>query len=184
MQTIERKIPEKIPLREDLHLRLVSIHDANSFFKIITISQDYFSKFDFLAPKFQTLQETEFAVADLIQKQHSHRGASYGLWQEENLLGLFKINRFDWDDLSADVGYWLIESASNKGFARASLTALIENCWSNLDLKSVTAHTAVTNLRSHALLEKLGFKKIKLIKNAIQIEGKNIDDFVFQILRP
>jgi RimJ/RimL family protein N-acetyltransferase len=97
---------------------------------------------------------------------------------------LITINKIDWIEESADIGIWLVENATGKGLAFKSLKAIIEVCWNILNLKTLTAHTALSNIKCQCLLEKLSFTKTQLLKNHIKVRGQNVDEYQYQLAKP
>lgn len=182
MHFVKSKIPSKIVLTNGFFLKAVESSDSSELFRIVAMNQSYFSQFDFQAPYFKNITE----VVDLIEYLTDHRsqlnGVSYGLWNQSNQwLGLFTINKINWDKKSADLGFWLAEASAGKGFAFMAVSAVMKVCWDELGLNMLTSHTAVTNERSQKLLEKLGFKKMKLLKDQFIIRGKSVDDYLYKI---
>jgi RimJ/RimL family protein N-acetyltransferase len=140
--------------------------------------------FEFQSPTFSNLSEIKLVIDSLLDYKKSYSGASYGLWNQSNLIGLLTINRIDWDDQIADLGIWLIENSTNKGIAYKAFQSLVDMCWNTLDMKSLTAHTAVSNIKCQRLLEKLSFNKIKILKNHIKVRNNDVDEYRYQLVRP
>lgn len=182
MDFSKEALPDKIQCKNDLHLKSVSLEDAESFLKIIVDNQNYFSQFEFIAPTFKTLQEVQDVIQSLCIHKKNYAGASYGLWKNESLLGLFTINKIDWNNRIADIGFWLGENFSGQGIAYSALQSLIECCSNIIKLKSLTAHTAIGNLKTQNLLEKSGFKKKDLLKNHINVHGESVDEFLYTLI--
>lgn len=184
MDFSNESLPDKIQCNNDLYLKAVSLEDAKSFLAIINENQNYFLKFEFIAPTFKTLQEIENVIQSLCLHKKKYAGVSYGLWKNKSLLGLFTINRIDWNNRTADIGFWLSENFTGQGIAHSALQSLIECCSNILKLDTLTAHTAIGNLKTQNLLKKTGFKKIDLLKNHIQVRGKSVDEFLYVLSVP
>ncbi len=180
----KRNLPETIKCENNFRLKAVSLNDSDYFLKIISENQEHFSQFDFVSPAFSTLPEVIEVIKNLNQYQTDLAGVSYGFWSESKLLGLFTINRIDWTNQVADIGFWLIQGATNQGFASIGLKALTQCCWNTLELKSLTAHTAVSNIKCQKLLLKFGFKKIDTLKGHFKVRGLEIDEYLYCLHRP
>ena len=156
-------LPDFIQSNDDLFLRAVAIADTDKFLKILIENQNHFSHFDFVAPTFKTHLEVANVIQSLVHFQNDARGVSYGLWKKDELIGLFTINRIDWEKKIADIGFWLIETAVGKGYAIQALNSMVNCCWQELGLKRLTAHTATTNSRSQKLLGMAGFRHMAIL---------------------
>jgi ribosomal-protein-serine acetyltransferase len=176
--TTEVSFSEIINCEAKNKLKSVQLGDAPEFFRIIKENQKYFSEFEFIAPKFETVTDVENVISHLINYKRASEGANYGFWANDQLVGLFTINKVDWKNQIADVGYWLIQSAAGKGLAFFGLCALRDNL-KNLDFKILTATTAVSNIKSQKLLLKAGFNKEKILEKNITVNNKSIDEILF-----
>jgi RimJ/RimL family protein N-acetyltransferase len=181
MDNLKKKLIEEIVVSDSLTLVSINPAHATSFLNVIIENQVYFSKTDFNAPKFTTRTEVLKAIEQLIQRKNFGYGISYGLWNEAELLGFFNINSVDWNDNECNIGYWLKETSTKKGFAYLALNSLIQTYRKKLKIYTFTAHTAVTNLNSQKLLSKLGFVNKETIKSRAPIKGRIIDDYLFQL---
>lgn len=159
-------------------LSAVKQSDAAEFFKIILENQIHFSKFEFIAPNFKSVADVEKIIAKLNEFKDSKKGVNYGLWIDGSLSGLFTVNSTNWETQTADVGYWLIESAIGKGQAFSGLCALC-NSLRTMGFKVLTASTAVSNIRSQNLLTKVGFRKEKILEQNITVGSKAVDEILF-----
>lgn len=172
-------LESRIDNETGLTLRAVSLEDAEHFHSVVQKNQDHFAKFDFLAPQFESLLDTENAIEHLVHHHEKARGVSYGLWEGTQLLGLVTVNLIDWQNRTADIGYWLSEQASGRGVAYKALQLLKGYLFDQLKLEKLTAYTATTNLRSRNLLEKIGFQKVKLLENRLEVRGQSLNNYLY-----
>jgi ribosomal-protein-serine acetyltransferase len=174
-----KKLSNTIIIDEAYALKAAAIKDAEVFFKVVSENQNHFLQYEFISPKFESVEQLKNIIRLLDLSKRDSRGASYGLWNDQNLLGLFTINEINWENRIADVGYWLVESAMGQGLGLRGFTALIEHCFQRLELASLTAHTAVSNTRSQQLLMKAGFQKVKVLEKSITVRGTPVDEILF-----
>jgi ribosomal-protein-serine acetyltransferase len=83
--------------------------------------------------------------------------------------------RLDATDGTAEIGYWVGAEVEGTGVARASIAALVEQLFARGDTFRVQARTAVGNLRSLALLERLGFELEGVQRSAQRMPGRRVD---------
>lgn len=172
---------DKLICKNGFFLKKISHHDATTLFKVVQSNMEYFSKFDFIAPQFDSLENTHYKIDILLDRELNGTGVSYLVYEQDRLLGQFTLNRINWEKSWATIGYWLCKDAGGKGIAFSALSCLVEYCMELLKLKKLIATTAVSNLASQRLLEKVGFIQSNLIKNALVIRGHNIDDFEYAL---
>ncbi len=170
-----------IIVEKDFQLIAVRLADAPDFFNIVRDNQEHFSRFDFTSPRFDRLEEVVDVIQGLIEYQQEGLGVSYGAWLGNQLIGLLTINKIDWEFKIADAGYWLAQSATGKGYASKAFLALVDYCFSELQMENITAHVATTNLRSQNLLLKMGFKKQILLRKKMKVRGHYVDEFRYRL---
>lgn len=71
---------------------------------------------------------------------------------------------------------------AGKGLAREALDAVVRYCFKRLGLHRLWAGVHVSNSRSLNLFIKCGFKKEGLLREAVVIDGKFEDGYIFSIL--
>lgn len=175
------KFVSEITCEDGVILKVVSESEATTFFNIINDNQDYFSEFEFIAPDFKSIDEVRDTISALTSFCNNRNGVSYGLWRSGNLLGLFTINKVDWGEKLAEVGFWLTGNAAGNGVASNVLKHFVDHCFSQLKLAELRAFTAVSNVKTQRLLEKVGFLQENLIKSNIQVRGEDIDEYMYKI---
>lgn len=173
----------RIESESGLTLRVITMEDAEPIHSLIQKNQDHFSKFDFKAPQFKTLLEVENAIESLVIHHEKARGASYGIWENNRLLGVVAVNLVDWHNKTADIGYWLSEQASGRGLAFQALNLLKRYLFEQLNLEKLTAATATTNVKSQSLLERVGFKPAKILETPLLVNGRNVPNSLYSLER-
>lgn len=134
--------------------------------------------FDFISPNFESLKEVEAVIESLVEFKASGNGVNYGLWRQDELLGLFTVNKVNWSKKEADVGFWLVESATGQGLATLAFTRLCNDLFKH-GFGRLMASTAVSNQRAQSVLQRSGFKKIEILHEHITVRGQKIDEFVY-----
>lgn len=113
-----------------------------------------------------TLTEAESdALVDRIRAQFDEHG--FGLWALEvrgrgEFIGFtgLAIQTFDAPfNPSVEIGWRLARSAWGKGYATEAATAAITDGFERVGLESIVSLTAATNVRSQAVMERLGMTR-------------------------
>jgi RimJ/RimL family protein N-acetyltransferase len=80
---------------------------------------------------------------------------------------------------NAEVGYWLGEKYWGQGIVSEALAAIVKYVFRNYSVHRIFANVFETNLVSMRVLEKSGFTKEAIHKNAIIKNGKVMDEHVY-----
>jgi ribosomal-protein-alanine N-acetyltransferase len=84
--------------------------------------------------------------------------------------------------LSADLGYWVRQSANGRGLATAAVREVLEVAFRGLGLHRVQAGTLPHNARSQQVLAKNGFVRYGLAPRYLCIAGRWQDHVLYQRL--
>lgn len=168
-----------IACQDGCELRAVDSSDAQALFAVIRANQTHFARSEFIAPQFATVKELATVILVLMEMRERREGVNYGLWEMGQLIGWFTVNHADWHERVADVGYWLIESATGRGRALQALCSLRDMLTQQMGLNTLTAATAVNNLRSKTLLLRAGFQEVKLLPASINVNSRDVDEVLF-----
>jgi len=93
----------------------------------------------------------------------------------EAVGGIGLVLGTDIERCSAEVGYWLGESYWGRGIATAALRRICAYAFEDLGLQRVFATPIVWNPASFKVLEKAGFEREGLMRNACIKDGKLMD---------
>jgi len=162
-------------------LRKLAAGDADDLCEVVRRNQEWFSKYDFLAPSFSNPDEARGK-----KKKNPGRSCNrflFGLWHGKDLIGLFKVNSVDQKARIADIGYWLTQSGAGKGYASMALRRLVSFCLDELRVETIRATTSTTNLASIRLLERVGFKQKAVLHGHVKIGNQPVDDFLYELER-
>ncbi|KWU02599.1 MAG: GNAT family N-acetyltransferase [Vibrio toranzoniae] len=141
---------------ERLRLRMITYQDA-AFIQRLYSSEDFLR---YIGDK--EISDTEKAVEYIennILKMHEERGVCLLMVEIKDsstpigICGLIKRDTLE----SHDIGYGLVPEFYGQGFAQEAAEAIIEQAKQNADIDHLVAITTSDNIRSIALLTKLGF---------------------------
>lgn len=113
-----------------------SLEDAQNYIKT-----NYLAQFDSLG----------FATYIVINKESMQKMGVCGFYNRDEIEGL-------------DFGFAFLPEFEGKGFAFEAATKLLDVAKSDFGLQKLAAVTLETNLKSQALLLKLGFKEVGKVK--------------------
>ncbi len=125
---------------------------------------------------------------DFIKSTHSARrkktGYHFGLENKENrqiigMIGLLTINH---DLRNGEIGYWLARPFWGRGIMSEAVRLMLGFCFAEVKLHRVHAHVFPFNKPSIHLLEKVGFSREGLLREAFVKDGDYVDCYIYSIL--
>lgn len=165
---------------ERLALRPLEVSDAESVFPILD-DPEFVAHWDILEIDDPDLVRTmiEGQVADAAA------GKSFQ-WAIRTLGGAEFIGVCDLSDIErrhkrAELGFLLGRAASSQDYAAEAIRAVISYA-AAMGVRRLSARTHLGNLRSDALLEKLGFEEEGLLRGHVLRDGEHRDCRLFGLL--
>jgi len=98
-------------------------------------------------------------------------------------LGNIGLKLTDTNKKIVEVGFMLKEEAQGKGYATEALNLVKEFVFHSLKLNKISAICSTDNTGSYNLLEKVGFSRESLLPQNTLINGKLVDDYVYELSR-
>ncbi|MCO4782450.1 MAG: GNAT family N-acetyltransferase [Candidatus Cloacimonetes bacterium] len=174
---------EVILINQQVKLRKILMSDVKELVVLCKNNKDFFRQFDFIAPKFESSGSAKQTIKSLIKREKKLEAVSYLIIEKNMIVGQVTVNKINWSESWADIGYWLAEQSIGRGLALMAVGSLLNYLHDSLKIQKIVATTAVSNFRSQKLLTKLGFTQAKLIRGAVLIHGKEIDDYEYVKLK-
>ena len=114
-------------------------------------------------------------------------GGSYrwaiALPQNDRLIGVIEMLRFDETDRSCSFAYMLGEDYWGKGYGSEALRAAMDFVFTKVGVEIIRADHFTTNPASGGAMRKVGMKYVKTIPNQYEKNGQQIDADLYQITK-
>ena len=88
-----------------------------------------------------------------------------------------------WEHGLAECGYSLSTAFQGRGHMQRALARLIHDLFTRTRLHRLEARTALANVASQKVLEKLGFRREGLLRGYFQLDGEWVDNYLFALLK-
>jgi ribosomal-protein-serine acetyltransferase len=98
------------------------------------------------------------------------------------LLGVTSLHRIDWVRRCAGIGYWVRRTRFGEGLATEAADAVLSHAFGALLLHRVEALIGLANKPSQRVVEKLGFTREGVAREAEFIDGRFLDHFQYSLL--
>ena len=90
--------------------------------------------------------------------------------------------RIDKAEGTAEIGYWIDAAVEGRGVAWQSVAAMVEYLLASGGIGRVQARTAADNVRSRALLERLGLEFEGVLRSSQRINGGRADMAMYALI--
>lgn len=101
----------------------------------------------------------------------------------EKIVGGVGLNRFDFENHTTEIGYWLATKARGKGIATKASAAMIEYAFEDLGYTRVELKTSPENTGSVGVARRLGFTKEGVMREAELLNNELHDIELYSLLR-
>jgi RimJ/RimL family protein N-acetyltransferase len=98
------------------------------------------------------------------------------------IVGMTSLHRIDWTRRCAGIGYWVRRSVWSRGYATEAADAALAHAFDALLLHRIEALVALANKSSQRVVEKLGFTREGIAREAEFIDGRFLDHFQYSLL--
>jgi RimJ/RimL family protein N-acetyltransferase len=82
-----------------------------------------------------------------------------------------------------EIGYSLIEAARGAGYATEALNAVISEAFGASELGELQACCVPENIASRAVLQRTGFREVRLLRGGAMIRGRHVDVLLYSVAR-
>lgn len=167
-----------------LELRQLQPADAPALFAVIEAHRARLREWLPWVDATVKLADTEKYIADTLRDFAATRAYTCGIWSGGRLVGVIGQNRIDWAHRIAFPFYWLVPVAEGQGIMSRCFRAVIDDAFTQLQVRQVVIAVATGNLRAQRLPVKLGFKRVSTLKKAEWLYDHHVDHFIYSLAAP
>lgn len=179
------KAPAKQPLLSGdlINLRPLKRADAESLHRYANNS--VIARYLPRMPHPYSLEDAHKWIRHTRRKVRKREAYSFGMENRETggIIGMTSLDNLRWDDLNAELGYWVARPFWRKGFATEAVMLILEFAFGTLGLKRVWALVIEPNEVSSHVLQKAGFTLEGTWRKARRHGRKWVDIYSYGILR-
>lgn len=167
----------------DIKLVLVDQTLAPQMLEIIFAEKAYLGRWLAWPAYTQCLDDYLTFVRFVLAEYAEGKSLACNIMYQEKPVGSVGFNCINHELKTAQIGYWLSEKALGKGIMTRACKKLIEFAFSALNLEKIEIAAAVNNQASRAVCERLGMRVERMIENAEQLNGNNIDHVYYVLYK-
>lgn len=164
-----------------LHLRPALQSDFAQWRDVRGRNRDFLRPFEPAWPE-AALEEECFRrrLARLDAERAADRTHAFLIFRGNALIGGINVNNVTRGAAQfASLGYWLDEAVQGQGYMTEAAHAVCAFAFSRLRLMRLNAATLPHNLKSRAMLERLGFREEGFAADYLQIDGRWQDHILY-----
>jgi ribosomal-protein-serine acetyltransferase len=162
-------------------LRLLEESDSNELHALIDANRAYLSRWMPWAQE-QTPEQTLAFIRATRAQLADNNGFQVALTDRQRIVGILGFHGVDWMNRATSLGYWLAEAAQGRGAMTEAVSSLVDHALRGWHLNRVEIRADVTNLRSRALAERLGFREEGILRQAMWLGERYHDHVVYSML--
>jgi len=161
-------------------LELIQAKDYTALYKLIQNNKSKFIRwFPITVKNTETLQSSKNYVEGLERKFKNKIMYSFGIFHEEELIGMILIKDIDWRIPKCELAYYLDENYNGKGIMTSMIQATIQYCFQELKMLKIFLRIAPQNIASRRIAEKNGFVKEGVLRKEFKLETSEIVDLEY-----
>lgn len=123
-------------------------------------------------------------IAEARSRTRDEGAIEWAIRHDGRPVGVISFHEIEWSARLASIGYWLAKPATGRGLATAALRTVVDFAFVTLGLKTLRARIAPGNVRSAALVRRLGFRVVGVIDRGEELYGRMVAHEVFELENP
>lgn len=142
---------------EDITLTLLTEIEAQPFYDLVVENRDHLTPWLSFAGRYSSVSEALSFARESLGRLAEGTAVGCLVWYRSRLAGWVELLNIRHPEREAEIGFWLGREFEGKGIASRAATAMIEHAFTSMDIAAVDANLSCENVRSQALLDRLGF---------------------------
>lgn len=164
-----------------LVLRPLVARDAGELYMLLDRHRDLLSRYMNWLPQTRSANDLNFYILKLDGFWRS--GITYGIFENDQMLGTVGFHQSDHRNSRTEVGYWLAPPFHNRGIGTRSVRLALETAFNLTDVHRIEAKIQPDNRASIRLVEKLGFQFEGLEREGVRFDSGYRDHRIYSLLR-
>ncbi len=172
-----------IPVRNGLELRLRKESDAEAVFQAIDKNRTYLKQWLPWLDESTTTEDTRKFIRSDIDDFEKKNGLDLGIWYEKQWVGGIGYHGWGGKKRKSSIGYWLSEDCQGKGIMTASVQALVNHGFNEMNLNRIEIRCATENVKSRSIPQRLGFVMEGTLRQAEWLYDHFVDIVVYSTIK-
>jgi ribosomal-protein-serine acetyltransferase len=167
-----------------LELRLLQVPDAAELFALVDANRAYLREWLPWIDAMVGLPEARSFIGRMLRDYAATQAFNCGIYSSGRLVGAIGHNHIDWSQRIANPGWWLVPAAQGQGIMTQCCQVVFRHAFEQLRVDRIMVGVAVHNQRGHAVVQRLGFTPVKLLRQAEWLAGRRVDHQIYRLDPP
>ena len=172
-----------LTVNPEIQLKRFSVENAPELFAMSDKNRKYLSPWLPWAPMVKQVADSEKFINTSLEEMEEKKGLELGIWYQNKLVGCIGLHALSSSNRRASIGYWLDADFQGKGIMTQSVKALVNYCFTELDLNRLAIEAATENQPSYSIAERLGFAKEGVARQFAFINNRFLDYKLYSMLK-
>jgi RimJ/RimL family protein N-acetyltransferase len=167
---------------DQYRVRPITPNDAAQLLSLVITNKDRIK--DFLPRTAETIRDLAAAETYIEQKlTETTKREHYCMVIEDEhvhqLTGVFFVKNFDWNIPKCELGYFVDRNYEGKGIATRAMKAIVDFCFTTLQVQKIFLRTGTGNTGSRKAAEKNGFELEGILRWDFKLPNGTLTDLAY-----
>lgn len=149
---------EYLPVDKHVHLRQLTLEDANELFALVDSNRDYLSPWLEWVDDTKSPNDSVGFITSVQEKRYKGSEYQWGIVLDGDIVGHAGLMHLS-DSQKPEIGYWVAKTAAGQGLTTKVAQAITMFGIEQLDLEEIIIRAEPENTGSNRVAEKLGYVK-------------------------
>ncbi len=168
-------------LGDGTELKVMKPEHDQALFALVDSNREHLQEWLPWVDRQKSLEDCQAFLKSLEEHFANNKAMHCGVWQDGQLAGVVGMDRIDWPNKTAEIGYWIGKGFEGKGLVTRCCRFLVEFAFRELKLNRLEIRCAPGNLRSRGIPERLNFSIEGRLKQAEWLYD-HYEDHIFYAL--
>lgn len=164
------------------YMKLLEPQDSDKLYQLIDSSREHLRQWLPWVDQNTTVEHSRQFIQHTLNQFASNNGFTAGIWYQGALAGVIGFHKIDWSNRSTSLGYWLGEEYTGLGLMQKAVSKSLDYAFLELRLNRVEIRSAIGNVRSRRIPEKLNFTHEGTIRQAEKLVYGYVNHNVYGML--
>ncbi|AIF65840.1 alanine acetyltransferase [Terribacillus saccharophilus] len=164
------------------YMKLLEPQDSDKLYQLIDSSREHLRQWLPWVDQNTTVEHSRQFIQHTLDQFASNNGFTAGIWYQGALAGVIGFHKIDWSNRSTSLGYWLGEEYTGLGLMQKAVSKSLDYAFLELRLNRVEIRSAIGNVRSRRIPEKLNFTHEGTIRQAEKLVYGYVNHNVYGML--
>jgi ribosomal-protein-serine acetyltransferase len=172
-----------IKIDDTTKLELITENHAQPIFDMVDANRAHLRTWLPFVDRMQTVEFAENFIKGAMQRNNEGSEYAFMIIENEKAIGRIGVYKIDGQNKIGEIGYWIIEGLQGKGIVTKACKAVVDFCFSDLQLNRIEIKCGTENSKSKTIPEKLNFTKEGVIRQGELLYDTYIDLYLYSLLK-